>query len=68
MVDIDQPDANNLADVKAMIEEHQEETNSIMASTILNDWEELSKYFIKVMPHDLKRVLAEQQQKEEKVA
>ncbi len=68
MVDIDQPDANDLADVKAMVEEHLTETNSKIASYILNDWEELSKYFIKVMPHDLKRVLAEQKQQEEKVA
>lgn len=68
MVDIDQPDSNDLADVRAMIEEHIAETNSKMASYIINDWDELSKYFIKVMPHDLKRVLAEQQQKEEKVA
>jgi glutamate synthase (NADPH/NADH) large chain len=65
MVDIDQPDAQDLAEVKAMIEEHLSETDSRMGSYILNDWEELSKHFIKVMPHDLKRVMAEQQQKEE---
>ncbi|MFY0654868.1 MAG: glutamate synthase large subunit [Cyclobacteriaceae bacterium] len=68
MVDIDPLDDNDFADVKAMIEEHLAETDSKMASYILNDWEALSKYFIKVMPHDLKRVMAEQQQKEEKVA
>ena len=68
MVDIDQPDTNDLADVKSMVEEHLAETNSKMASYILNDWEALSKYFIKVMPHDMKRVLAEQKQQEEKVA
>ena len=38
MVDIDQPESEDIAEIKAMIEEHLAETDSKMASYILNDW------------------------------
>jgi glutamate synthase domain-containing protein 3 len=45
--------------VRDLLIQHAGYTNSEVAAYILNDWDELSKHFVKVMPNDLKRVLAE---------
>jgi glutamate synthase (NADPH/NADH) large chain len=60
MVDLeDLSDADDAAELKALIEAHVEATGSERAKAILADWEtELGK-FIKVMPRDYKRALAE---------
>ncbi|WP_309497577.1 glutamate synthase large subunit [Sulfurovum sp.] len=58
-VDLDPLDEDE-ATLKTMIEKYVTYTNASKASTILNDWENEKKYFIKVMPCDYKRVLNEQ--------
>jgi glutamate synthase domain-containing protein 3 len=45
-----------------MIESHLNWTGSEKARRVLEDWENALQKFAKVMPEDLKRVLAEQQQ------
>ena len=49
-------DAKNLFD---LIKSHSDHTGSPVASAILNNWEPSLKHFVKVMPTDYKRVLAE---------
>jgi glutamate synthase domain-containing protein 2/glutamate synthase domain-containing protein 1/glutamate synthase domain-containing protein 3 len=53
-------------ELRAMIEEHQRRTDSPVASRVLADWERLLAVgaFVKVMPHDYKRVLREMAEEE----
>ena len=43
--------------VKARIQKHIDYTGSVKGQSILNNWEESSKKFLKVMPADYERVL-----------
>jgi glutamate synthase domain-containing protein 3 len=45
--------------VRALVEEHAERTGSPVADRVLAEWEAILPFFVKVMPHDYKRVLAE---------
>jgi glutamate synthase (NADPH/NADH) large chain/glutamate synthase (ferredoxin) len=53
-------------ELRAMIEEHAERTGSPVAADVLGRWEELlaTNAFVKVMPHDYKRVLRERAEQE----
>ena len=57
MVDLDPLDAEDLDQLKALITRHVEETDSVVGSQILSDWQSSSERFTKVMPQDFKRVL-----------
>jgi len=46
------------------VREHVEYTNSDLGKQFLENWDERVKHFVKVMPHDYKRVLEEQAQEE----
>ncbi|MCW2971128.1 MAG: gltB [Solirubrobacterales bacterium] len=48
-------------ELRAMVEEHLRRTDSPVAARVLGDWEQLlaNGAFVKVMPHDYKRVLLE---------
>jgi glutamate synthase domain-containing protein 2/glutamate synthase domain-containing protein 3 len=48
-------------ELRGMVEEHLRRTDSPVAARVLADWDELLARgaFVKVMPHDYKRVLAE---------
>jgi glutamate synthase domain-containing protein 2/glutamate synthase domain-containing protein 1/glutamate synthase domain-containing protein 3 len=61
--DLSEADAIEL---RAMIEEHGQRTASPVAARVLGRWEELigGKAFVKVMPHDYKRVLRERAEEE----
>ncbi len=54
--------------LRGMVERHLEWTGSERARRVLEEWEELLPKFVKVMPHDLKRVLRERQEAELEVA
>jgi len=54
--------------LRGMIERHLEWSGSERARRVLNDWDEVLPRFVKVMPHDLKRVLQERQEAELEVA
>lgn len=51
-------------ELKALIENHLKYTGSTVARGILENWDESLKQFIKVMPTDYKRVLAELKEQE----
>jgi glutamate synthase domain-containing protein 2/glutamate synthase domain-containing protein 3 len=48
--------------LRGMVEKHLEWTGSERARRVLKEWDELLPKFVKVMPHDLKRVLQERQE------
>src|SRR3712207_5217072 len=51
-----------------MVERHLEWSGSERARRVLDDWDEILPNFVKVMPHDLKRILRERQETEFEVA
>ena len=58
MVDLESlEDAEEIRDLKAMIERHRELTGSDRAQHILSNWDQSVSQFVKVMPRDYKRVL-----------
>jgi glutamate synthase domain-containing protein 2/glutamate synthase domain-containing protein 1/glutamate synthase domain-containing protein 3 len=66
MVGFDEISEADAIELRAMIEEHGERTGSPVAARVLAGWEELlgRGTFVKVMPHDYKRVLAERAEEE----
>jgi len=52
-------DPEDVAELKSLIEEHAQLTGSKRAQYILDSWEQQLGKFIKVMPRDYKRALAE---------
>ncbi len=67
MVDLDDLDETEEVDlVRGLIERHREYTGSTVAGHILEDWPAKAKQFVKVMPRDYKRALAEQRAELEK--
>jgi glutamate synthase domain-containing protein 3 len=54
--------------LRGMVEKHLEWTGSERARRVLEEWDRLLPKFVKVMPHDLKRVLRERQEAELEVA
>jgi len=52
--------AFDVAELKTLIENHKDYTDSPVAKRILENWEEYLPQFVKVMPSDYKRVLEEQ--------
>jgi glutamate synthase domain-containing protein 3 len=61
MVGFDEISAADAIELRAMIEEHLRRTDSPVAARVLEKWSELlaSFAFVKVMPHDYKRVMRE---------
>ncbi len=61
MVGFEAPSAEDAAELKALIAEHEQRTGSPVAARVLAQWQELLAQgaFVKVMPHDYKRVLQE---------
>lgn len=66
LADIEVLSNEDLDFVKSLIEEHGAKTESAVAKRILSDWEGHQKYFVKVMPRDYKRVLAEMEHETKK--
>ena len=67
MVELEDLENEDLDTLKFYIERHLKYTNSDVAKNILDNWEITSKYFIKVMPTDYKKVLAERKSKAETI-
>ena len=67
MVELEELDADDLVVLKHHIDRHLKYTNSDIAKNILDNWEVTSKFFVKVMPTDYKKVLLERKAKAEKV-
>ncbi|MCM8614032.1 glutamate synthase large subunit [Accumulibacter sp.] len=50
--------------LRGLIDKHYRYTNSRQAQRVLNDWERHRRRFVKVMPHEYRRVLSELAKKE----
>ncbi|MFK7912859.1 MAG: glutamate synthase large subunit [Pseudomonadales bacterium] len=55
-------DADDIKELKQLIEQHLQYTGSTVAERVLGNWEQACGQFIKVMPTDYKRVLEERKQ------
>jgi glutamate synthase domain-containing protein 3 len=64
LVDLEPLAESDEEEVKALIAEHAQRTGSLVARNVLASWERASERFIKVMPRDYKRVLAERAARE----
>ncbi len=64
-VDLDVASAEDLQDVKQMIQRHETYTQSTRAGQILALWHDVSGKFVKVMPKDFRRMLDAIQQAEQ---
>ena len=53
-------DGDDIAELKELIARHYKYTESAVAERILEEWDQVLRQFIKVMPTDYKRVLEEQ--------
>jgi glutamate synthase domain-containing protein 3 len=59
LVGFDEISAADAAELHALVEEHHLRTQSPVAARLLRDWNRALAAFVKVMPHDFKRALAE---------
>jgi glutamate synthase domain-containing protein 3 len=61
MVGFDELSATDAIELRALVDEHMRRTDSPVAARVLDRWSELLARgaFVKVMPHDYKRVLRE---------
>jgi glutamate synthase domain-containing protein 3 len=57
----------DVAELLNLIEQHRQFTDSTVAEKILAQWPESTAHFVKVMPTDYKRVLAERAKHDEEV-
>jgi glutamate synthase (NADH) len=62
---VDEGDMNEL---KSFIQEHYDTTSSDAAQRVLHNWDQEKSLFVKVIPHDYKRVLLAKKEKELKNA
>jgi glutamate synthase domain-containing protein 3 len=68
MVDLDPVETDeDIAELLNLIQCHKSFTDSAVAARLLSDWPNALKQFIKVMPRDYKRVLAERKQYDEEI-
>jgi glutamate synthase (NADPH/NADH) large chain/glutamate synthase (ferredoxin) len=59
LVGFDPLEDADVAILRALVEEHGERTGSVVAARLLASWDEALTKFVKVMPYDYKRALAE---------
>jgi glutamate synthase domain-containing protein 2/glutamate synthase domain-containing protein 1/glutamate synthase domain-containing protein 3 len=64
LVDLDELTADDDADVRELISEHAARTGSLVARNVLASWDRARERFVKVMPRDYKRALAEAAERE----
>ena len=54
----------DISQLRRLVEKHYEVTGSITANRVLTNWNKTLGKFVKVMPHDYKRVLLEREKQE----
>jgi glutamate synthase domain-containing protein 3 len=65
LVDLEPLADEDVDEVKALIAEHAQRTGSLVARNVLASWDRVARErFVKVMPRDYKRALAEQAERE----
>jgi len=62
----DVSEKKDIQQLKALIEEHYQSTQSAVAKKVLDDWEESLSSFVKVYPTDYRRVIEELKNKQDK--
>ncbi|MEZ5023913.1 MAG: hypothetical protein R2728_11770 [Chitinophagales bacterium] len=65
MVDVDPMEQEDIDFLHKMINNHSNYTNSKLANQILENWQQAVYQFVKVMPKDYKRVLAQKAEEAE---
>jgi glutamate synthase domain-containing protein 3 len=60
LVELETPSAEDFEEIRALVEEHRVRTGSAVATHVLAEWEHLIGIWVKVMPTDYRRALAEQ--------
>ena len=68
MVSLESPDKpeDDAATIRRLLENHYRLTRSPVAKSILDDWEQELRWFVKVMPNDYRRVLEHQAEIEQR--
>ncbi|MFL5824988.1 MAG: glutamate synthase large subunit [Thermoleophilaceae bacterium] len=59
LVGLETPSAEDFEEIRALVDEHARRTGSPVAKRVLGDWDQLAGAWVKVMPHDYARALAE---------
>jgi glutamate synthase domain-containing protein 3 len=59
LVGFDEISEADALELHGLVEEHHLRTQSPVAARLLSDWDTSLERFVKVMPHDYKRALAE---------
>jgi glutamate synthase domain-containing protein 3 len=67
LVDLEELSDEDAVEVQALIKEHIMRTGSLVGRNLLASWERGRERFVKVMPRDYKRALAERAEREEPV-
>jgi len=67
LVSLENPSPDDFEEIRALVQEHWERTQSPVAKGVLDEWVLLQRAWIKVMPNDYKRVLAEREAKRSSV-
>jgi glutamate synthase domain-containing protein 2/glutamate synthase domain-containing protein 1/glutamate synthase domain-containing protein 3 len=62
MVDIEQMEEEDYGNLKSLIEEHAALTESVKAQNVLSNWNNQKTQFVKVMPREYRRILAQMQE------
>jgi glutamate synthase domain-containing protein 3 len=65
LVELESLEEHDEAELKDLVAEHAARTGSQVAQRILDDWDEAAQRFVKVMPRDFKRALAERAAREQ---
>ncbi|MBA3686313.1 MAG: glutamate synthase subunit alpha, partial [Planctomycetes bacterium] len=66
MVDLEQlAEADDLAELKRLVEAHAQRTGSPKAKELLANWKASTKKFVKVFPREYRRVLLQRKEREE---
>src|SRR5207248_2234095 len=60
LVELETPSAEDFEEIRELVEEHRDRTGSALATSAIADWEGLIGSWVKVMPTDYRRALAEQ--------
>jgi glutamate synthase domain-containing protein 3 len=64
LVDVEPLDDDDVETVKALISEHAARTGSLVARNVLASWDRVARErFVRVMPRDYKRALAERSER-----
>src|SRR5215203_3584440 len=59
LVGFDPLEDHDVETLHALVAEHRERTGSSVAARVLDEWAAVLPRFVKVMPHDYKRALAD---------